>query len=95
MKSLGVEITITDSKEIIVNGKGLHSLKEPDNVIDCGNSGTTIRLLSGIVAGQRFLTVLTGDDSLRYRPMKRIINPLSLMGANIMGRAENKFPLLL
>ncbi|ACI20539.1 MULTISPECIES: 3-phosphoshikimate 1-carboxyvinyltransferase [Thermodesulfovibrio] len=92
MKSLGVEITITDSKEIIVNGKGLHSLKESDNVIDCGNSGTTIRLLSGIVAGQRFLTVLTGDDSLRYRPMKRIINPLSLMGANIMGRAENKFP---
>lgn len=92
MKSLGVEITITDSKEIIVNGKGLYSLKEPDNVIDCGNSGTTIRLLSGILAGQRFLTVLTGDDSLRYRPMKRVINPLSLMGANIMGRAENKFP---
>lgn len=92
MKSLGVEIAITDSKEIIVNGKGLYSLKEPDNVIDCGNSGTTIRLLSGILAGQPFLSVLTGDDSLRYRPMKRIINPLSLMGANIMGRAENKFP---
>ncbi|MDW7971622.1 MAG: 3-phosphoshikimate 1-carboxyvinyltransferase [Thermodesulfovibrio sp.] len=92
MKSLGVEIDITDSKEIIVHGKGLYSLKEPDNVIDCGNSGTTIRLLSGIAAGQRFLTVLTGDDSLRYRPMKRIISPLSLMGANIIGRDENRFP---
>ncbi|MCX7724845.1 MAG: 3-phosphoshikimate 1-carboxyvinyltransferase [Thermodesulfovibrio sp.] len=92
MKSLGVKIDITDSKEIIVHGKGLYSLKEPDNVIDCGNSGTTIRLLSGIAAGQRFLTVLTGDDSLRYRPMKRIISPLSLMGANIIGRDENRFP---
>ncbi|MEN2993962.1 MAG: 3-phosphoshikimate 1-carboxyvinyltransferase [Thermodesulfovibrio sp.] len=92
MKSFGVKIDITDSKEIIVHGKGLYSLKEPDNVIDCGNSGTTIRLLSGIAAGQRFLTVLTGDDSLRYRPMKRIINPLSLMGANIIGRDENRFP---
>lgn len=92
MKSLGVEVALTDSKEIIVNGKGLYSLKEPDNVIDCGNSGTTIRLLSGILAGQPFLSVLTGDDSLRYRPMKRIIDPLSLMGANIIGRAENNFP---
>lgn len=92
MRALGVEITITDSKEIIVNGKGLHSLKEPENVIDCGNSGTTMRLLSGILAGQPFLSILTGDDSLRQRPMRRIIEPLRLMGANIVGRAENRFP---
>lgn len=92
MRALGVDIEITDSKEIIVNAKGLYSLKEPENVIDCGNSGTTIRLLSGILAGQPFLSVLTGDDSLRQRPMRRIIQPLCLMGANILGRQENKFP---
>ncbi|WP_353684047.1 3-phosphoshikimate 1-carboxyvinyltransferase [Thermodesulfovibrio sp. 3907-1M] len=92
MRSLGAEIQITQAKEIMVNAKGLHSLKEPENVIDCGNSGTTIRLLSGILAGQPFLSVLTGDDSLRQRPMRRIIEPLRLMGANIMGRAENTLP---
>ncbi|MCS7214737.1 MAG: 3-phosphoshikimate 1-carboxyvinyltransferase [Thermodesulfovibrio sp.] len=92
MKSLSVEIEITESKEIIVNGKGLSSLKEPDNVIDCGNSGTTMRLLSGILSAQPFLSILTGDDSLRYRPMRRIIKPLSLMGANIIARDDNKFP---
>lgn len=91
MKSLGVEIEI-NSKELIVNAKGLYSLKEPDNVIDCGNSGTTIRLLSGMLSGQSFLSVLTGDDSLRQRPMRRVIQPLSLMGANILGRQENKLP---
>uniref|UniRef100_A0A7C4AJR7 3-phosphoshikimate 1-carboxyvinyltransferase n=1 Tax=Thermodesulfovibrio aggregans TaxID=86166 RepID=A0A7C4AJR7_9BACT len=91
MRLLGVEIKVTDS-EIIVYGKGLHSLSEPENVIDCGNSGTTIRLLSGILAGQSFLSILTGDDSLRQRPMKRIIEPLRLMGADIRGRAEDRFP---
>lgn len=92
MRSLGVEINIKEAKEIIVNGMGLHSLKEPENVIDCGNSGTTIRLLSGILAGQPFLSILTGDDSLRQRPMRRIIEPLRLMEANIMGRRENTLP---
>jgi len=91
MRLLGVEIKVTDS-EIIVYGKGLHSLSEPENVIDCGNSGTTIRLLTGILAGQSFLSILTGDDSLRQRPMKRIIEPLRLMGADIRGRAEDRFP---
>ncbi len=92
MQSLGVDIEINSSKEIIVNSKGLKSLKEPENVIDCGNSGTTIRLLSGILAGQPFLSILTGDESLRQRPMKRIIKPLTMMGANILGRAENSLP---
>lgn len=93
MKSLGVEISIDEkSKEITVFGKGLRSLKEPEDVIDCGNSGTTIRLLSGILAAQPFLSILTGDESLRSRPMRRIIDPLSQMGATILGRAENRFP---
>lgn len=91
MESLGVEIK-TNKEEIIVYGKGLHSLKEPENIIDCGNSGTTLRLLSGILAGQPFLSVLTGDESLRQRPMRRIIEPLRIMGADIRGRANDRFP---
>lgn len=92
MKSLGVDIEVTEASEIVVYGKGLHSLKEPYDIIDCGNSGTTIRLLSGILAGQPFLSILTGDESLRQRPMKRIIKPLSMMGADILGRKENSLP---
>jgi 3-phosphoshikimate 1-carboxyvinyltransferase len=92
MKSLGVKIEVNDIKEIIVQGEGLQSLKEPEDVIDCGNSGTTIRLLSGILAGQPFLSILSGDESLRQRPMKRIIEPLRQMGAEIYSRAENRFP---
>jgi len=78
--------------EIIVNGKGIHGLKEPENIIDCGNSGTTIRLLSGILSGNPFLSILTGDDSLRKRPMGRIIKPLRQMGAEITARAEDTYP---
>ena len=61
-------------------------LSEPRDVLDCGNSGTTMRLLSGILAGQPFYSVLTGDQSLRGRPMKRIGEPLRRMGATVMGR---------
>ena len=92
MKSLGVKIEVNDIKEIIIHGEGLQSLKEPEDVIDCGNSGTTMRLLSGILAGQPFLSILSGDESLRQRPMKRIIEPLRQMGAEIYSRAENRFP---
>jgi len=92
MKSLGVKIEVNDIKEIIVQGEGLQSFKEPEDVIDCGNSGTTIRLLSGILAGQPFLSILSGDESLRQRPMKRIIEPLRQMGVEICSRAENRFP---
>jgi 3-phosphoshikimate 1-carboxyvinyltransferase len=67
-----------------VHGTG--ELKEPGDVLDCGNSGTTMRLLSGILAGQAFLSVLTGDASLRSRPMRRIAEPLRLMGAHVDGR---------
>lgn len=77
-------ITVTDAHgKIIVEGKGLHGLTEPAGALDVGNSGTTIRLLSGILAAQPFSTALTGDASIRKRPMKRIIEPLSRMGASI------------
>ena len=87
-RSMGIEIDVTDEK-IVVHGKGLHGLQEPDNYIDVGNSGTTIRLISGILAGQDFNTVLTGDASIRKRPMGRVIKPLSAMGAKIVGRKNN------
>jgi 3-phosphoshikimate 1-carboxyvinyltransferase len=90
-RSLGVDI---DDKEddIIVHGNGIHGLKEPGDVIDCGNSGTTIRMLAGVLAGNPFFSVLTGDESLRQRPMARVINPLLQMGAEITARSDNRYP---
>ena len=81
-KMLGVEIEIQD-KIVIVNGKGLNSLKLPSNTIDAGNSGTLARLISGILAAQEFSSVITGDESLVKRPMRRIIEPLEKAGAVI------------
>ena len=83
-KQMGVEIE-RDGDKVIVKGRGLHGLTAPGTVLDCGNSGTTTRLLSGIMAGQTFESTLTGDASIQGRPMKRIITPLSLMGARISG----------
>jgi 3-phosphoshikimate 1-carboxyvinyltransferase len=90
-RMLGVDID-DSGDDIIVKGKGIYSLREPHNVIDCGNSGTTIRLLSGVLSGNPFFSVLTGDESLRSRPMDRIITPLQQMRAEIIARAENKYP---
>jgi 3-phosphoshikimate 1-carboxyvinyltransferase len=90
-RMLGVDIDDSGS-DITVNGRGIYSLREPHNVIDCGNSGTTIRLLSGVLSGNPFFSVLTGDESLRLRPMERVIKPLRQMGAEIIARAENKYP---
>lgn len=81
-KQLGVDITRTRDC-ITVNGKGLHSLKEPASTLYTGNSGTTTRLISGILSGQPFTSRLTGDESIEKRPMKRVITPLTLMGADI------------
>ncbi len=78
--------------DLVIHGKGLNGLKEPFDILNCGNSGTTIRLLSGILAGNPFFSILTGDDSLKQRPMARIITPLREMGACITGRAEDKYP---
>lgn len=89
VKILGVEIQ-EDGNQIIINGKGLNELKEPTNIIDCANSGTTSRLISGILSGNSFFSVLTGDESLRRRPMSRIIKPLSEMGARLIARDNNR-----
>ena len=80
-KELGVDIKYTDEKTVEVNSTG--KLNSPSQPLYCGNSGTTMRLVSGILAGQNFNTILTGDESLSKRPMKRIITPLTQMGANI------------
>jgi 3-phosphoshikimate 1-carboxyvinyltransferase len=90
-KALGVSVE-DHTDELIIKGKGIHGLREPEKVIDCGNSGTTMRLLSGILSGNPFFTVLSGDDSLRKRPMQRVIVPLREMGAEIMGRDNDRYP---
>lgn len=83
-RQMGIEIeNDTRKNKVTIKGKGLHGLEKPSNVIDVGNSGTTIRLFSGILCGQRFDSIITGDESIRSRPMNRIISPLSQMGANI------------
>ncbi len=86
-RAMGVVID-DDGETVRIHGNGLHGLKEPTNVIDCGNSGTTIRLLTGLLAGQSFFSVVTGDQYLRKRPMKRVVEPLSRMGAQILGREK-------
>lgn len=89
-QSMGVEVVETGEDELIIQGRGLNGLQEPGDVVDCGNSGTTMRLMSGILAAQPFYSVLTGDQYLRKRPMGRVINPLTEMGAKILGRDGNK-----
>lgn len=81
-RSMGIEIE-NNSGQILVHGKGLHGLSAPTGTLDVGNSGTTTRLISGILAGQPFSSTLSGDDSLNSRPMNRIILPLREMGARI------------
>ena len=87
-RKLGIEIENT-SQRILIHGKGLHGLTEPSDTLDTGNSGTTTRLISGILAGQRFTTILNGDASIQTRPMKRIMTPLSMMGADITSLKGN------
>ena len=83
MASMGVDIEQTSSTEVLVQGVGLHGLIEPENELDLGNSGTAMRLMTGILSGQSFTSILTGDESLTSRPMQRVISPLGLMGASI------------
>ncbi len=90
-RKLGIKIE-NKGKKIIIEGKGIYGLKEPTDIINCGNSGTTIRLLSGVLSGNPFLSVLTGDSSLRSRPMGRVITPLRQMGADIMARDNDRYP---
>ncbi len=85
-RAMGVRID-DDGHLLSIHGRGLHGLEEPGDVLDCGNSGTSMRLLTGLLAGQSFFSVLSGDQYLRKRPMKRVVEPLSRMGARILGRA--------
>jgi 3-phosphoshikimate 1-carboxyvinyltransferase len=88
VQALGAEATRKGPGHYRIAGGGRRGLAEPADVVECGNSGTTARLLSGLLAGQPFWTLLTGDASLRRRPMGRIAEPLRAMGATIVGRAE-------
>jgi 3-phosphoshikimate 1-carboxyvinyltransferase len=90
VRALGVEATPKGPGHYVIHGVGLAGLAEPEGVIDCGNSGTTCRLLLGVLAGQPFATVLTGDASLRRRPMERALDPLGRMGARVIGRADDR-----
>jgi 3-phosphoshikimate 1-carboxyvinyltransferase len=103
-REMGIEIEMTNDKcqtlpagrqvsnecKIIIRGKGLKGLKKPEKMLDVGNSGTTIRLISGILAGQDFETTITGDASIQKRPMRRIVEPLFRMGARIEGRSSSE-----
>jgi 3-phosphoshikimate 1-carboxyvinyltransferase len=92
MRALGAEVRI-DKDAVRVTGHGARGLKSSWRALDAGNSGTTMRLLAGILAGQNFSSKLTGDDSLQKRPMQRVIAPLREMGADIRGRDDNFAPL--
>lgn len=87
-RKMGIEIE-RNADEILVHGKGLHGLKAPSGILDVGNSGTTTRLISGILAGQSFVSELNGDASIQSRPMKRIMTPLQAMGADIVSLRNN------
>ena len=88
LKGLGAKIEESNNS-IYIEGTGLNGLSEPKNILNAGNSGTTLRLVSGLLSGNDFYSVITGDGSLRSRPMKRIVTPLSEMGAMISGRKGN------
>ncbi len=91
LESLGVSLRRGPGTSVRVAGRGWAGLREPDGVLDAGNSGTTLRLLSGLLAGRPFHSVLTGDASLRRRPMGRITDPLRRMACEIRGRGEGAF----
>jgi 3-phosphoshikimate 1-carboxyvinyltransferase len=87
LRSLGVEVE-REGSSVWIEGVGLQGLRAPSQPLDCGNSGTTMRLLAGVLAGQYFSSVLTGDESLRSRPMRRIIEPLERMGARVLSEND-------
>jgi len=90
VRALGVRVEEPSPAHLIVIGRGLHGLQEPEDVLDCARSGTTMRLLAGLLAGQPFTSVLSGAAQLRRRPMRRIVEPLQRMGATILGREGNR-----
>lgn len=89
-RQMGIDIVNDEEKETVtINGKGLHGLSKPADILDVGNSGTTIRLMSGILCGQSFEARISGDASIKKRPMNRIMTPLSMMGADIISVEGN------
>ncbi len=91
MRALGVQIDEVTPTELLVHGRGFRGLQEPATVLDCGNSGTTIRLIVGLLAGQDFTSFLTGTEQVRRRPMGRVVKPLRGMGADILGRQDGNY----
>ncbi|CEO12329.1 3-phosphoshikimate 1-carboxyvinyltransferase [Paraclostridium sordellii] len=89
-RKMGVGIDI-DKNNVIVKGRGLRGLKRPSDILDVGNSGTTIRLMMGILAGNEFESTIIGDDSIGRRPMKRVTDPLRLMGCEIEGKDDANY----
>jgi len=92
MRALGAEIS-RDGADWLVAGRGIGGLIEPADVLDMGNSGTAARLLTGILASHPFFSVLTGDDSLRRRPMRRVTDPLGACGARFASRTGGRLPI--
>ena len=91
VRALGVEVEECTDR-LLLHGRGWEGLREPEDVIDVGNSGTLIRMLPGLIAAAPFLCVLTGDASIRRRPMARVLEPLAAMGASVAGRQGNSLP---
>ena len=92
LRALGAEIETRDATTLIVHGRGLRELREPNGILFCKGSGTTIRLLAGLCAGQNFLSILDGTPALKRRPMARVVEPLRAMGATTLGRDNDRFP---
>ncbi len=92
VRALGVEVEEHTASGLTVHGRGLRGLREPEDVLDCSRSGTTMRLLAGLLAGQPFLSVLSGEAQLRRRPMARVVEPLRRMGAVVLGRDAGRRP---
>jgi 3-phosphoshikimate 1-carboxyvinyltransferase len=92
LRALGAEIETIDATTLVVRGRGLRALREPGDLLFCAGSGTTMRLLSGVCAGQNFLSILDGTPALKRRPMARVAEPLRAMGATILARDNGKLP---
>ena len=91
MRAMGVTIDEISSTQLEIQGVGLDGLQEPGGVLDCDNSGTTMRLLAGLLSGQQFVSVLSGTAQIRGRPMARIVDPLRTMGAQLFGRQNGRY----
>ena len=92
VRGLGIRVEESEPASLAVHGRGLGGLREPGDVLDCARSGTTLRLLAGLLAGLPFTSMLNGDSQLRRRPMGRVAEPLRLMGATVLGREGGRLP---